>query len=189
MLHLRSAAVSVAVLSGLALPILARPALAVEDPGGCTPVISAIQAMTAAPRFHWKMSATSPQRRRPSQHEEVVIGDIVYMTPPGEGRWTKLRMTAEERTAFSARQLEQNPPVECRTEQQDATDGTPMRVYSYLQKPGPDDKDADGGALPTTQSRLWIGADDGLPRRLESLRGDIKILMTVDYEPVEPPLR
>jgi hypothetical protein len=167
---------------GLLGPAIARSADAAEIEAGCEPVLKAIQAMNSSPRFHWKMSATTPNRKRPSRHEEIVFNDVVYMTPPGPGKWMRMQMTAADRTAFAAREMEQNPIGDCRAGQSEDLGGVEVQTYHYQQRP------AQQSAV-VSASKLWIGTKDGLPRRIESLTGDVSVLVTVDYDNVEPPYR
>jgi len=176
------------------VPVMGRTAEAAEIKtseleAGCEPVLKSIQAMNSSPRFHWKMSATTPDRKRPSRHEELVISDVVYMTPPGQGKWMRLKMTAAERAAFAARELEQNPIGDCTTGQREDLGGVEVQTYQYQQKPAQQSGTDTGPGETVSASKLWIGTKDGLPRRIESRTGDVSVLVTVDYENVEPPFR
>jgi hypothetical protein len=164
-----------------------RTAQAAESGSGCEPVRKAIEEMNTSPRFHWKMSATTPNRKRPSRHEEIVIGDIVYMTPPGPGKWMRLKMNAADRAAFSSREMEQSPPVECRLEQIEEVEGVEVQRYAYRQNLTPPGGGTAGSGETVSTSRLWVGSRDGLPRRIESLTEDVSVLVTVEYDNVEPP--
>jgi hypothetical protein len=175
--------------TGLLGSAMGRTANAAEIEAGCEPVLKAIQAMNSSPRFHWKMSATTPNRKRPSRHEEVVISDVVYMTPPGPGKWMRLQMTAADRAAFAAREMEQNPIGDCKTGQREDLDGVEAETYHYQQKMAKQSSASAGSGGTVSTSKLWIGTKDGLPRRIESLTGDVSVLVTVDYENVEPPYR
>ncbi len=39
----------------------------------------------------------------------------------------------------------------------------------------------------SASSRLWVGRQDGRPRRLESEEGTMRVVVTLDYEGVTPP--
>src|SRR4051812_36759162 len=140
-----------------------RTADAADLGNGCEAVVNAIQAMSTTPRFHWKMTATTTNRKRPSRHEEVVIDDIVYMTPPGQGKWMRMRMTAADRAAFAAREMEQNPPSECRMEQRQDLGGVEVQTYVYQQNLPQEDSAGAGSGAAVSTSKLWVGASDGLP--------------------------
>ncbi len=144
-------------------------------PGGadCAPVLQALSALGAAPRYHWTLSARTPARRRPFEREQIVLGDLVYATPDN-GRWMKNRVTADERAARMADELARHPPERCRAEPSETRDGTPMRVYAYNQ-----------GAA---EKRIWVGAEDGLPHALTSSEGPVSVTTRVDYDDVSAPL-
>ena len=143
------------------------------DEAACAPILHALRALATAPRYHWTMSATTPGRRRPVEREQVVIGDIVYLTPD-EGRWMKQRIAAPERASRMEDELARSPPRDCGPGEAEARDGVPMLAYGYRQG--------------TAQKRIWVGVADGLPRFFTSSEGVIAVKMRVSYEPVAAPL-
>ncbi len=161
----------------IALAALSPPALpAWADEGACAGVMAAARSIGAAPQYRSVLVATSPTRRRPMEREQIVVGDVIYATSLGAGRWMKLPMTASDRESLAAG-LVRYPPHHC--DAAEATvEGAPMRVFSYLQDvSGPD----------SASSRLWVGAKDGLPRRFESQEGTMRVVITLEYEGVKAP--
>ena len=138
--------------------------------------MAAAQAIGKAPQYRSVLVATSPTRRRPFEREQIVVGDLIYATSLGAGRWMKLPMTASDREALAAG-LVRYPPHHCEAAEPAAEDA-PMRVYLYRQDvSGPNSAD----------SRLWVGMKDGLPRRFESQEGTTRVVITLEYEGVKPP--
>ncbi len=173
------AAATVAVTS--TWPAAAEP----DDAAPCKAVEDALHRLGAAARYHWKMSATTPARRRPFEREEVVLDDIVYVTPD-EGRWMKERITAPERVARMADELARNPIRDCRLIGRDTRDGRAMLTYAYRQGSGAAQRGDTGGEA--AAKRIWIGAADGLPHFFTSAEGAVSVTMQVEYDRVEAPL-
>jgi len=162
-----------------ALEGVAGPARAEDD--ACAAVLAAARAIGTAPQYRSVLVATTPTRRRPYEIEQIVVGDLIYATSPGAGRWMKLPMKASDREALAAA-LVRYPPHHC--EAADLAGGDPggadaaLRVFSYKQ-----DVSGPGSA----SSRLWVGRQDGRPRRLESQEGTTRVVVTLEYEGVTPP--
>lgn len=58
-----------------------------------------------------------------------------------------------------------------------------MRVYTYDQElPG-----RDGAVSLARAGGFWVGAADGRPRRYEGQHGEVRVVLTFDYDAVEPP--
>ncbi|MBD0272152.1 MAG: hypothetical protein ICV73_09495 [Acetobacteraceae bacterium] len=110
------------------------------------------------------------------------MGDVVYTSSPAAGRWVKLPLTAADRRSLSSAVVAY-PPRDCREENSADLQGAPMRVYAYRQElpPGRD------GAASSAQGRLWVGDSDGRPRRYEGLHGEVRVVLTIEYDGVEPP--
>ena len=147
----------------------------------CAAVIAAARAIGTAPQYRSVLVATTPTRRRPYETEQIVVGDLIYATSPGAGRWMKLPMTASDREALAAG-LVRYPPHGCEAADLAEADGSKadasLRVFSYKQDvSGPD----------SASSRLWVGRQDGRPRRLESQEGTMRVVVTLEYEGVTPP--
>jgi len=130
-----------------ALALLALPARAEE---ACTPVVQALLRLGDAPQYHWTMRATTPKRRRPMEREQIVLGDVVYLTPD-EGRWMRQQLSRADRAARMQAELARTPPEACTRE---PGDKAAMVVYTYHQG--------------TARKRIWIGAADGLPHDLST---------------------
>lgn len=146
-----------------------------ED-AACAGLMAAARSIGTAPQYRSLLVATSPTRRRPFEREQIVVGDLIYATSTGAGRWMKLPMTASDREALAAG-LVRYPPHHCEAADPDAA-GAPMRVFSYRQ-----DVSGPGSA----SSQLWVGRQDGRPRRLESQEGTMRVVITLEYEGVTPP--
>ena len=147
----------------------------------CRAVERAVRAIGEAERFHSKLVARTPGRRRPAEEEQFVMGDVVYASSPASGRWVKLPLTAADRRSLSSA-IAAHPPRDCREENSADLQGAPMRVYAYRQElPGRD------GAASSAQGRLWVGDSDGRPRRYEGLHGEVRVVLTIEYDGVEPP--
>ena len=134
----------------------------------------ALHGLGTAPQYHWTVKATSPTQRRPMEREQIVVGDVVYLTPD-EGRWTKQRITPTERAARMDDEIRRNPPSECRISGQETRGGGAMAVYDYKQ----------AGA----DKRIWVATADGLPHFFTSSEPPVTVTMSVDYEEHAPPLQ
>lgn len=154
------------------------PAMAEGAPSAdpaCAGLIAAAGTIGTSPQYRSVLVATSPTRRRPVERELVIIGDVIYATTPGNGRWMKLPLTEANRDELSSG-LVKYPPHGCTESRQDL-DGIPMRVFAYRQ-----DVSGPGSA----ESRLWVG-EDGRPRRIESNEGTLHVVASLAYEDVKPP--
>ncbi len=143
------------------------------DGAACASVTQALRGLGNAPHYHWTVKATSPARRRPMEREQIVIGDIVYLTPD-EGRWMKQRITRTERSARMDDEISRNPLSECRVSGQESRGGSALVVYDYKQ----------AGA----DKRIWIAAADGLPHLFTSSEPPVAVTMSVDYGEHAAPL-
>ncbi len=167
-------------VTAAALAVAAVPARAEED--ACAALLAAVRSIGTAPQYRSVLVATSPTRRRPYETEQIVVGDLIYATSPGAGRWMKLPMTASDRDALAAA-LVRYPPHHCEAADPGGVADSggadaPTRVFSYKQ-----DVSGPGSA----SSRLWVGTKDGRPRRLESEEGTTRVVVTLEYEGVTPP--
>lgn len=147
----------------------------------CGAVERAVRTLTQAERFHSRMVARTPGRRRPAEEEQFVLGDVVYASSPASGRWVKLPLTAADRRSLSAG-IAAHPPRDCRDEGPRELEGVETRVYAYSQ-----DMPNKEGAATVASGRLWVAAADGRPRRYEGQHGDVRVVLTFDYDAVAPP--
>lgn len=172
--------------------LLSFPALAQEKGSAdCAPVVQALQALGSAHQYHWTMSATTPARRRPLEHEEIVLGDEVYLTPDN-GRWAKTHVTLPQRVARMADELARDPVVDCHLVGNEVKDGLATQVYTYRQgaaeaQPSPEAIPKEGAERPGLK-HIWIGAEDGRPHFFSSSEGPVSVSMHVEYDHVENPL-
>jgi hypothetical protein len=169
----------------LAVLCLRVAADAAEEAGtaeACAAVERAVRTIGEAERFHSRMLARTPGRRRPAEEEQIVLGDVVYASSPASGRWVKLPLTAADRRSLSAG-LTALPPRDCRDEGTQDLDGKAMRVFAYRQElPSPNTAHASAAF-----GRLWVDAADGRPRRYEGRRGEVRVVLTLEYDAVAPP--
>ena len=158
----------------------------------CAAVVSALTAMAAASRYHWSMSAVTPTRRRPLAREQVVMGDIVYMTPD-EGLWMRQLIPLAERATRMAQELARAPLTRCRRLGDDRLGDVPVTLYGYDQGAsgdrgasgtGPEAADPEGAPA----KRIWIGTQDGLPHLLKATDGATSVTTRVEYDHVVAPL-
>lgn len=147
----------------------------------CGAVERAVRAIGEAERFHSKLVARTPGRRRPAEEEQFVMGDVVYASSPASGRWVKLPLTAADRRSLSSA-IVAHPPRDCREEGAADLQGAPMRVYAYRQE-----LPVQGGGASSAQGRLWVGASDGRPHRYEGRHGEVRVVLTIEYDGVTPP--
>lgn len=161
-------------LAAAALGTLGAPARA--DEATCAAIVAAARSIGQAPQYRSVLVATSPNRRRPVEREQVVVGNTIYAASAGAGRWMKLPMTAADREGLAAG-LVRYPPHHCEVTDQ-VLEGAVSRVYAYRQ-------DVTGSDSAVT--RLWVDGRDGLPRRLESQEGTTRVVVTLEYGNVTPP--
>ena len=109
------------------------------------------------------------------------MGDVVYASSPASGRWVKLPLTAADRRSLSAG-ITTHPPRDCRDEGPRELEGVATRVYAYSQ-----DMPNKEGAATVASGRLWVAAADGRPRRYEGQHGEVRVVLTFDYDAVAPP--
>jgi hypothetical protein len=151
-----------------------------SDDAACASIGRAVHAVSEAERFHSRLEARSPGRRRPMQEERFVLGDVIYTNSPSAGRWVKLPLTPEDRRGLEAG-LVAHPPNACRDEGRQELAGVPVRVYAYRQQM----TDQAGGGI--ADGRLWVAEVDGRPRRYEGQYGNVTVTVVFDYENVTPP--
>jgi hypothetical protein len=170
-----------ALLPAFCLPVAGVAAEEAGTAEACAAVERAVRAIGEAERFHSRMLARTPGRRRPAEEEQIVLGDVVYASSPASGRWVKLPLTAADRRSLSGG-IAAHPPRDCRDEGAQELEGKAMRTYAYRQDmPGPN------GAGAAALGRLWVSAADGRPRRYEGRHGEVRVVLTFDYDAVEPP--
>jgi len=167
-----------AILVGAEATGRAETAAERGDAAACEAILAATAALTTVERFHFRLIARTPGRRRPAEHERFVLGDVVYTNSPAAGRWIKLPMTAEDRRALSAG-LVTYPPQGCRDDGATTQAGAAARVFGYRQM-------LPAGAV--AEGRLWVTAEGGLPLRYEGQAGETQIVMTFDYGAIVPPI-
>lgn len=151
-----------------------------SDEAACASIRRAVHAVTEAERFHSRLEARTPGRRRPVEEERFVLGNVVYSNSPGAGRWMKLPLTAEDRRGLETG-LAAHPPQACRDVGRQELGGVPVRVYAYRQDMT---GQSDGGIA---NSQLWVAEADGRPRRYEGRYGAVTVTVVFEYENVTPP--
>jgi len=164
---------------GILPSLVALLPVAAQEPAPCDAIVSALHGMGTAPQYHWKMAASAPTRRRPLEREQIVIGEIVYMTPD-QGRWMKQQISVTARAARMTAELANLPIHDCKYVGEESLYGEPMRDYSYFQG-------TNEGDLGSVKS-IWIGSIDRLPHLLKANDGPVIVTTHIDYEHVVAPL-
>jgi hypothetical protein len=151
-------------LAVLALAISAAlPSAARADP--CAPIVAAYEKLAAAPAYRQVITAFGQP-----PVEAVAVGDRLFMREGGE--WDSIELKPGARQEMMASVIGQAGGLKNCVEKPGATvDGAAVKVFSY--EP-PAMGDLPGGGEQT----LWIGAADGLPRRMEA--GAVEMVITYD---------
>lgn len=176
--HRAAGAAMLAVLAGGATE--ATQAQQFASDAACVAIHQAFRAIAETERFQTRLVARTPAARFPTVEQRIVLGNVVFATSPGAGRWIQMPMTAEGRASLGAA-LSAFPPRDCRDEGAQDLAGTATRLYSYRQVL------PDAGADGVVVAQVWIAATDGRPRRYQSQRGDLSIEMTYAYDDVAAP--
>lgn len=156
-------AVCVIALVAVGLPVEAGA-------GPCDPIKAAYEKLAAAPAYRQtiKMAGQKPT-------ETMAVGDTLYMND-GSG-WESLKLKPGQRLGLMLAVIGQSESLtNCAEQPGETMGGVAVKVYSY-DPPAMDDRGQGG---PQT---LWVGADDGLPRRM---RADT-VELAISYEDVAPP--
>jgi hypothetical protein len=151
-----------------AVLVAAQAATARAD--DCAPIRAAYEKLAAAPAYRQiiKMPGQPPVEAR-------AVGDMFYMRD-GDG-WESVRMKPGGRAEMMSQVIGQDGGLSrCAELAGDAWKGAAMKVYSY-QPPAMGDVPVGG---PQT---LWVGAEDGLPRRMTADTVELEI----SYEDVKAP--
>jgi hypothetical protein len=126
----------------------------------------------APDRYHITMTGQSPMPGRDARPEVIIIGGDVFMkignmpwqkSGAGGGETTLATTIARMAQQFRATDVEQAMAKyeEVKLAGPDVLDGSPAFVYQFRLK---------GAQAPTT-GKIWIGAGDGLPRKIEQEGG------------------
>lgn len=149
--------------------------------------------------FQSTLEVVLPDRFRmlSEQMEMVVVGSNAYMKMGGQ--WRTVATELETTSLTDPKRLEEefDQAQEIKLIGSDVLDGRPTRVYEAILKDpkDPDEKDSSGQAPQVQSVRIWIGSDDGLPRKLEGEDPDTKAKTTVIYYDygaaitIEPPIK
>ena len=157
-------------LAALALAALAatlHPAALHADP--CAPIVAAYERLAAVPAYRQVITAFGQP-----PVEAVAVGDRLFMKDGDT--WDSLELKPGARQEMMKTVIGQPGGLKNCARKPDANlDGRAMEVFTY--KPPPVDD------LPAGEQTLWIGAADGLPRRMETDALD----MVIGYEGVTAP--
>jgi hypothetical protein len=155
-----------ALCAATLLPFATVAALAAEP--ACEPIV---KASLAGPQ----QSARHRVSMGDTVIESVMLKDAMFMREAPTAPWRRVPMDGAKRRAMAEQALAMLPFSQCTGPVFETRGGVAMAVYSYRQ------------ANPLTPgkldlSRIWIGRDDGLPRRLESDGGGVAEIEYGDFK-------
>lgn len=152
----------------LALALSLTAPVAAWADASCAPVASAFEKLGAAPAYR---QLTRPFGRKPMT--SLAIGQKFYVQADGE--WQALELKPGERLAMMKSAVGAGMK-DCVQKADETYDGETVKVFTYA----PPKELEDQGAGEQT---VWVGAKDGLPRRIFSERSEIQL----SYGDITPP--
>lgn len=156
----------------LTLLLAVAPAAAFAD--ACETVKAAFDRLAAAPSVHQTISMPG---QAPMQM--VVVGGAMYVDP-GEGAWMTIPVDPAMRRQMMAQTIPDAAALkDCRETGTEDLGGIATTIYAYLPP-------SMAGEAPEPQ-QVWIGAADGLPRRMTTTVEGEPMEMTIVYEGVTAP--
>jgi hypothetical protein len=155
-----------ALCAAILLSSVAGAALAAEP--ACEPIV---KASLAGPQ----QSARHRVTMEGTVIESVMLKDAMFMRESPTSSWRRVPMDGAKRRAMAEQALVMLPFSQCTGPVFETRGGVAMAVYSYKQS-----NPLTPGKLDS--SRIWIGRDDGLPRRLESDGGVVAEIEYGDFK-------
>ena len=139
----------------------------------CAPVIAAYGKLGAQTAVHQVARMADG-----STLEMVAVGDDLYLSGPSG--WKKMPGGGAQRRQMMAETLSKDSaPRDCRLLGAETIDGVATREYAYMPPP------IEG--QPSSEQRVWIGDEDGLPRRMRVTAENQTMTMAFRYEGVTAP--
>jgi len=153
-------------LLGLMAIAAAGPTLA----DSCAAIKKAAQAYANAERYTVKMSMVS---KGETLNTEVMLAPEGMYIKAGE-QWIRSPVAINRKDMIDANKSSFS---DCRQVGKEVVDGVPTVIYQFTGK-------ADG--QPAMNGRMWIGAADDLPRRMEGKTKDGDVTQTIRYDVQAP---
>ncbi len=148
-------------------------ALAAAGPGladSCAAIKKAAEAYAKAERYTVKMSMVS---KGETLNTEVMMAPEGMYIKAGE-QWIRSPVAINRKEVIDANKSNFS---DCRQVGKEVVDGVPTVIYQFTGK-------ADGE--PAMNGRMWIGATDDLPRRMEGKTKDGDITQLIRYDVQAP---
>ncbi|MDR4308050.1 hypothetical protein IHQ68_15615 [Chelatococcus sambhunathii] len=152
----------------LALSVALTAPVSARADASCAPVISAFEKLASAPAYR---QLTRAFGRKPMT--SLAIGQKFYVQ--NEGEWQALELKPGERQSMMKSAVGAGMK-DCVQKSDETYEGDAVKVYAYA----PPKELEDQGAGEQT---VWVGAKDGLPRRIFSERSEIQL----SYGDITPP--
>ncbi len=144
----------------LALAVTLTAPVAARADASCAPVVAAFEKLGSAPAYR---QLTRAFGRKPMT--SLAIGQKFYVQNDGE--WQALELKPGERQSMMKSAVGAGMK-DCVEKTDETYEGEKVKVYSYA----PPKELEDQGAGEQT---IWVGAADGLPRRIFSERSEIQL--------------
>ncbi|RXF68722.1 hypothetical protein [Hansschlegelia zhihuaiae] len=156
-----------AVFASLALMAAAPLPAGADD---CAAVAAAYEKLAVAPAYRQTIKTFGQP-----PVEAMAIGDMFYVND-GDG-WQSIRMKPGGRAEMMSQVVGQSGGLkDCVRKPDQTLNGVAVKVYGYRPP-------AMGDADPSGAQTLWVGAEDGLPRRMET----DGVELDISYDDVRPP--
>jgi outer membrane lipoprotein-sorting protein len=149
---------------------ITAPSSAFAGPADCENIAAAYEKLGALPAVRQQVSSSDG-----SKMESIMLGDALFLNADGE--WTKMQLQPGQRAAMFKQLFDKLSIDTCTPAGGDTLDGRATTMFDYVVPPL-------GGGKADTQ-RVWIGADDGLPRQMLSQDGTRVVL---SFEGIEAPV-
>lgn len=162
----RPAAARRRFLVGMLAFAAAGPSLA----GDCDPIKKAAEAYAKAERYTVKMSMVS---KGETLNTEVMMAPEGMYIRAGE-QWIRSPVAVNRKDVIDANKSNFS---DCRQVGKEVVDGVPTLIYQFTGK---------ANGEPAMNGKMWIGAADDLPRRMEGKTKDGDITQSIRYDVQAP---